>query len=79
MIDNNLFQIRERTKKQNRSFGQLVDVSMVGQIGYVIAFPLVVGALIGKYTHHILLGIGLGFIVSFTGFICYIYRLLQKK
>lgn len=79
----------ERVKKkgQNDSFSTFGTLGMVGDIGFTIAIPIVLGALIGKfldtrvtvYPRGILGGLLVGIFISVIGFIAKIKELLTLK
>lgn len=54
-------------------------LGLIGQIGYVVALPIVGGAVIGSLVGGTLIGIFIGFMVSVFGFIQIIRHVLQKK
>lgn len=67
---------RKVAKKKKYRDGSLFYLGMVGQIGYTIAIPLVLGALIGKLFGQTLIGLGIGTLISVIAFVRVIKNLL---
>jgi hypothetical protein len=65
-------------KQRKYRGGYWFYLGMVGQIGYTIAIPLVLGVLIGKLFGQALVGLGIGFIISVIGFIRIIREVMTK-
>ena len=68
-----------KKKKRAREFGTWMYLGMVGQIGYTVAIPLVVGALLGKFLGSAIIGLGIGTVISIIGFVRIIQEVSHKK
>lgn len=69
---------KDRRKEKNRSDSWFY-LGYVGQIGFAIAIPIVAGVMIGSYTGHKVLGLGLGIVISFFGFVKTIQEIIKRK
>lgn len=67
---------RKVAKKRMNREGSWFYLGMVGQIGYTIAIPLVLGAFLGSLVGQTLIGLGIGIIISVIGFVRIIKNLL---
>lgn len=67
---------RKIAKERHTREGYWFYLGFAGQIGYTIAIPVVLGALLGNRFGHTLIGLGFGIVVSIIGFTRIIRNLL---
>jgi len=78
---------REKSVRLAKSREYLYFLGLVGQIGFVIAVPIVAGLLIGRYIdtkaytypRYSLLLLGIGIIVSFVNFYNVVNEIIKKS
>lgn len=71
--------LKKTKEKRKQSQNGWYYLGLAGDIGFTIAIPMVLGALIGKYFKETLAGLAVGMAISFIGFIGTIRELIRKK